>query len=94
MKETAEKILRDLGGVYRMYGVMAAPYALSVEKLLYGVQVKLQCSDAEYEEALRIFNPLKMIKFIGKGEFTAGICKGTTCLQPAKSMDELRKVLE
>ncbi len=93
-REIAEKILRDLGGVYRMYGVMAAPYALAVERFMHGIQVKMQCSDAEYEEALRIFNPLKMIKFMGKGGFTAGVCKGTTCLQPAKSMDELRKILE
>ncbi|MBI2579289.1 MAG: hypothetical protein HYW27_00120, partial [Candidatus Aenigmarchaeota archaeon] len=75
-----------------MYGMMAAPYALAIERL-GGVQVKLQCSAPEYDEALKIFSPLRMIRFMGEGMFTAGICKGTVCMQPAKSMEELRKVL-
>ncbi|MBI2580151.1 MAG: thioredoxin domain-containing protein, partial [Candidatus Aenigmarchaeota archaeon] len=58
----AEKILKDLGDVYGMYGMMAAPYALAIWRL-NGVQVNLQCSEPEYNEALKIFNPLRMIKF-------------------------------
>ena len=91
-RDRAEKILKDLGDVYGMYGMMAAPYALAIERL-NGVQVKLHCSAPKYEEALKIFNPLRMIIFMGEGRFAAGICKGTVCIQPANSMEELRKVL-
>ena len=91
-RDRAEKILKDLGDVYGMYGMMAAPYALAIERL-NGVQVKLHCSAPKYEEALKIFNPLRMIIFMGEGRFAAGICKGTVCMQPANSMEELRKVL-
>ena len=93
-KDLAEKILEDMAGMYKMYGVLAAPYGLAIDRLLHGIQVKSQCTKAEYESMQKIFNPLKMMKFGGEGEFTIGICKGAVCLMPAKNLDALRKVLE
>ncbi len=90
-RNKAEKILKDLGDVYGMYGMMAAPYALAIERL-NAVQIKLQCSESEYNEVLKIFNPLRMIKFLREGQFTAGVCKGTVCMK-VKSMEELKKMI-
>ena len=89
-RRRAERALESVASLPRQYGIMAAPFARSLDRLL-APPVKVTTRSAELARAALALNPYSVIE---PGDERAVVCVGTECFAPASGVDELKVALE